>query len=110
MCDGRKKIILRGLALYETVAAGAALCVATARIAYVDFAERAIVARVVVFAFRNAATDTFIYFVFIYHHEKPSFCRNSMRNFQKIIDNSRNFLYNIEKEYNGGVFRRKEDM
>lgn len=110
MRDGRKKIILRGLAFYETVAAGAALCVAAARIAYVDFAERAIVARVVVFAFRNAATDTFIYFVFIYHHEKPSFCRNSMRNFQKIIDNSRNFLYNIEKEYNGGVFRRKEDM
>ena len=63
----------RNLFLLETVAASAS-AVAT-RIAYVDFAERAVIACAIVLTFRYTATDARVHFlyVFIHHNKKPPF-------------------------------------
>ena len=54
---------------FKAIATGASICVAITRIAYVDFAKRAIIARTVVFTIRYTATDRSIYFssVFVHH-------------------------------------------
>ena len=75
------------LSFFVAVATRAALRVAAA-ITHVNFSKRAVIAGAVVFTFRNAATDTRVYFlIFFIHHKKILlFDRNSMRNYQKIID------------------------
>jgi hypothetical protein len=53
---------------FKAITAGTAFRVATASVANVDFAERAIVARTVVFAFGYTATDARVYFLSFFHH------------------------------------------
>lgn len=60
------------LSLLEAIATSASFRIATARVADVNFSERTVVARSVVFAFRNAATDSRIDFlIVIIHHNTP---------------------------------------
>lgn len=50
----------------ETVAASASLFIAGTRVAYVNFGQRAIIARMVVLTFGYSAADTSVY-VFFFH-------------------------------------------
>ncbi len=65
--------ILTHLLALEAIAAGAAFRVAVAGIANVDFSQRAEIPRAVILTFRNAATDTSIYFTtfFVHHNSIP---------------------------------------
>ena len=65
-------VLLRILFSFETIAAGATFRIAVAGIAYVDFAQGAIVARAVVFAFCYTTTDCRVHFAILFVHH--SFC------------------------------------
>lgn len=87
--------VLRKLFSFEAVAAGAAFRVATASVAYVDFSQRAIIARTVVLTFGYSATDCSVDFLtfFIHHIKKPpSKVKAVYANSAKIIDIFENFL------------------
>ena len=80
---------------FEAVATSAAFRVATASVAYVDFTERAIIACAIILTFRNAATDTGVYFltVFVHHIKKPPLKVETVyANPSKIIDIYKNLL------------------
>ena len=75
---------------FKTIAASATIRVTTTSVAYVDFLQRAIIARAVVFAFRYVAADTSVHFasIFVVHHKKTSFFVQAVwAKAQKIIDN-----------------------
>lgn len=82
---------------FKAVAASAAFCVATANVADVNFAQRAIIARTVVLTFGYAAADAGVHFLstFIHHIKKPPLkVRVVYANLSKIIDIFKIFLYN----------------
>jgi hypothetical protein len=55
------------LSLFVTVAAGTLFRVAIANVAYVDFTERAVIARSVVLAFGNTTTNAGVDFLRVHH-------------------------------------------
>jgi hypothetical protein len=64
----------RVLSLFVTVTTSTAIRT-TAGIAHVNFAERAIITRTVIFTFGNTAADTRVYFlIFFIHHKKIPPC------------------------------------
>ena len=67
----RAALVLINLFSFKAIATGAAFCIAAAGVANVDFSKRAIIARAIVLAVRNAATDTRVYFFFVHHNKKP---------------------------------------
>lgn len=73
----RLRVSVNTLSLFtfEAVAAGAAFRVAATRIAYVDFSQRAVIARAVVLAFGHAAADGGVHFLIVVfiHHKIPPF-------------------------------------
>ena len=67
----RRLVSAMGLLSYKAIAAGAAFRIATASVADVDFAKRAIIARAVVLTIGNTAADTLVYFTSVFvHHNK----------------------------------------
>lgn len=85
--------LFRFLFLFEAIATSAAFRIATARIAYVDFAKRTIIARAIVLTFGDAATDTSVDFlcIFVHHSKKPPLKVQAVyANLSKIIDISEN--------------------
>ena len=70
---------------FETVATGTAVRVAIARIAYVNFTERTIIARTVVLAIGYTTADTGVHFLilFVHHSEFLLTCKKSMRKTRK---------------------------
>ena len=69
------------LLLFKTVTASTAFRVATTRVAHVNLAKGAVIARTVVLAIGYATTDARVHFlyVFIHHNKKTSlFGSNSM--------------------------------
>jgi len=75
-----------------------------------DLSQRAVIARAVVLTFGYAAADAGVHFlyVFIHHIKNPPFLVSTVWvNLQKIIDISKNFLYNIIERIMDGYFRPK---
>ena len=71
---------------FEAIATGTAFRITAARIAHVDFSQRAVIPRAVILTFRNPAADACVHFlyVFIHHNKKTSFFgTNSMGKFAK---------------------------
>ena len=63
------------LSSFKAIATSASFSVVRARVPNVNFTERTIITRTVIFTFRYTTTDTSIYFlfVFVHHSKKPPF-------------------------------------
>jgi hypothetical protein len=66
-----RAVLKENLFSFKAVATSALVCIAITGVAHVDFSQSTVIARAIVLTFGYTATDTAVYFTFIFiHHIK----------------------------------------